>query len=407
MCFAAFALSLLALSGAPAAGRVNAAEVNIHVSPSGSSPIIGFSHRGSELQIKGCVPSCEPGEARWYRLSPRGAVRASLLSVDGEDLAPEPDDYVYTVVLGPVEIREAPSPDAKVVGELGPHRSVAFLDEPDAPEGWLRYRLGGWVPTSAVKVDRPSTFGGELDPVLPVAFLPDTVRLGTRQDRIVIARQARFGAAEVGARQVVAGGFTLPREQVRIAWGRARPRDVKKDARWIHIDLEEQVLTAYEGDRPVLATLISSGKKGHETVPGRWAVWMKSRHDRMHGRDYDLEEVPWSMYFHDDQALHGAFWHDRFGHRLTHGCVNLAVADAAWLFEWTSPDVPAGWHSATWTAGLQVTPVLVEKRIAPEDRLRPIRAPELHAVGAGDLGDLLGGLAHQPGGLLGGGQPLQ
>jgi L,D-transpeptidase-like protein len=124
----------------------------------------------------------------------------------------------------------------------------------------------------------------------------------------------------------------------------------------------------------VLATLISSGKKGHETVPGRWAVWLKTRHDRMHGRDYDLEEVPWSMYFHDDQALHGAFWHDRFGHQLTHGCVNLSVADAAWLFEWTSPDVPAGWHSAAWTTGLPVTAVLVEKRIAPEDRLRPIRS---------------------------------
>lgn len=45
---------------------------------------------------------------------------------------------------------------------------------------------------------------------------------------------------------------------------------------------------------------------------------------------HNLEDVPWSMYFHESFALHGAYWHDRFGLRHSHGCVNLAPQDAQW-----------------------------------------------------------------------------
>jgi hypothetical protein len=50
------------------------------------------------------------------------------------------------------------------------------------------------------------------------------------------------------------------------------------------------------------------------------------------------------MYFEGSYALHGAFWHDRFGQVRSHGCVNLAPEDARWLFRWTTPLLPAGWH---------------------------------------------------------------
>ena len=61
---------------------------------------------------------------------------------------------------------------------------------------------------------------------------------------------------------------------------------------------------------------------------------------------YQVADVPWTMYFHEDYALHGAYWHDAFGKVRSHGCVNLAPADAAWLFEWTDPQVPEEWHGA-------------------------------------------------------------
>jgi lipoprotein-anchoring transpeptidase ErfK/SrfK len=61
---------------------------------------------------------------------------------------------------------------------------------------------------------------------------------------------------------------------------------------------------------------------------------------------FDLRDVPYVQYFHKGYALHAAYWHDRFGQVRSHGCVNLAPADAAWLFEWTEPNVPEGWHEA-------------------------------------------------------------
>jgi hypothetical protein len=65
------------------------------------------------------------------------------------------------------------------------------------------------------------------------------------------------------------------------------------------------------------------------------------------GDDYYVEEVPYTLYFARGQALHAAFWHDRFGRPITHGCVNLSMADAEWLFDWAPPPLPREWHSIT------------------------------------------------------------
>jgi lipoprotein-anchoring transpeptidase ErfK/SrfK len=51
------------------------------------------------------------------------------------------------------------------------------------------------------------------------------------------------------------------------------------------------------------------------------------------------------QYFHKGYALHGTYWHDEYGKVRSHGCVNLAPTDAAWIFEWTDPPVPPDWHA--------------------------------------------------------------
>ena len=71
-------------------------------------------------------------------------------------------------------------------------------------------------------------------------------------------------------------------------------------------------------------------------------------HSSMRGRpwdDYYAEEIPYVMHFYQGQALHGTYWHDQFGVEKSHGCINLSLADAKWLFEWVTPALPAGWHS--------------------------------------------------------------
>jgi lipoprotein-anchoring transpeptidase ErfK/SrfK len=118
------------------------------------------------------------------------------------------------------------------------------------------------------------------------------------------------------------------------------------------------MLVAYEGTRPVFATLVSTGRGGLDdpettsaTVQGTFFIHEKHVSATMDGDEasddaFDLHDVPYVQYFHQGYALHGAYWHDEFGKLRSHGCVNLAPADAAWLFEWTDPQVPSEWHGA-------------------------------------------------------------
>ena len=132
-----------------------------------------------------------------------------------------------------------------------------------------------------------------------------------------------------------------------------RPDGVKRNDKWIEIDLYEQTLAAYEGNRMVYATLVSSGLSWWQTEEGLFQVWAKVKQDKMSGREghldyYFLEDVPWTIYFNRSYALHAAYWHDRFGYTHSHGCVNLPPRDAKWLFDWATPATgPRNWTVAT------------------------------------------------------------
>lgn len=121
-----------------------------------------------------------------------------------------------------------------------------------------------------------------------------------------------------------------------------RPNGVKKNERWIDVNLFEQTLAAYEGDQLVYATLISSGKAEFPTKQGLFRIWIKARQAKMSGGGknsgyYYLEDVPWHMYFFQSYSMHGTYWHDNFGIPHSHGCINLAPKDAKWLFGWMGP----------------------------------------------------------------------
>jgi hypothetical protein len=135
------------------------------------------------------------------------------------------------------------------------------------------------------------------------------------------------------------------------------PSLVTADRKWIDVSINEQTLVAYEGKRPVFATLVSTGIGGlgdpattHATVRGTFMIHQKEVSSTMDGDEagtadsYALRDVPFVQYFHEGYALHGTYWHDDFGKWRSHGCVNLSPADAAWLFEWTDPSVPSDWH---------------------------------------------------------------
>ncbi|MCW5317153.1 L,D-transpeptidase family protein [Nostoc sp. KVJ3] len=114
----------------------------------------------------------------------------------------------------------------------------------------------------------------------------------------------------------------------------------QSDQRWIQINLSKQRLIAWEGDRVVYGSAISSGKKSTPTLIGTFKIQSKFRTTRMRGENYDVDDVPYVMYYQGSYGIHGAYWHKRFGTPVSHGCINLAPKHAKWLFEWASVGTP-------------------------------------------------------------------
>ncbi len=114
--------------------------------------------------------------------------------------------------------------------------------------------------------------------------------------------------------------------------------------RWISIDLSEQRLIAWEGNKAVYALIVSTGKDSTPTRTGTFKIQTKYPVARMIGPDYDVPDVPFTMYYDGGMAIHGAYWHNNFGTPVSHGCTNVAVNHAEWLFNWASIGTPVVVH---------------------------------------------------------------
>jgi hypothetical protein len=115
----------------------------------------------------------------------------------------------------------------------------------------------------------------------------------------------------------------------------------------IYVDLSKQKLYAYEDDTLFMETSISSGK-WFPTPVGEYEIWVKLKSTRMSGGVgddyYDLPNVPYVLFFYNKDvsqatgfSLHGAYWHNNFGHPMSHGCVNMRITDAEKLYHWANP----------------------------------------------------------------------
>ncbi len=229
------------------------------------------------------------------------------------------------------------------------------------------------IPADKIKPNSGSTFHGrDLHPIgLPVGFVrskntrawrveagrwePDEALLwrqfvplsGTvrewRGKRMVQTRDQRWISSE--DLWVAASPSSLP------AWA-------SKNVRWIDIGIVNQVMVLWEGQRPIYATLVSTGRDGlgapqttQSTPIGVFRIYQKyvttTMDSNVADEQFELRDVPWVMYFKGGYALHGAYWHDEFGRARSHGCVNLSPIDARFAFQWSSPQVPGHWHSVS------------------------------------------------------------
>ncbi|MEW5985718.1 MAG: L,D-transpeptidase, partial [Chloroflexota bacterium] len=139
----------------------------------------------------------------------------------------------------------------------------------------------------------------------------------------------------------VGGGNWLRQTQVSLVDPHPRPLGVGPHEFWVEVDLYEQSFAAYEGDRMVYAGLVSSGLNRWPTHEGLFQVWSRHLEVKMSGAEgkedyYFIEDVPHTMFFDEDIALHGAYWHDWFGFKHSHGCVNMPPRDAEWVYNWSA-----------------------------------------------------------------------
>lgn len=127
----------------------------------------------------------------------------------------------------------------------------------------------------------------------------------------------------------------------------------------IEVDLTRQHVYAFEGDRKVYDFVVSTGK-WWATPTGTFTIWVKVRSQLMKGGSkqlgtyYYLPNVPYVMFFYNNQtakingfSLHGTYWHNNFGHPMSHGCVNMKIEDAQTLYDWATPRVtnPKAWST--------------------------------------------------------------
>lgn len=239
----------------------------------------------------------------------------------------------------------------------------AFLVTPD----------GALVPKDRVTpLVEPRPFSVDLGapgaPTLPIAFVvTDDARRFELEDGVLVEREplARRAVVEVegaptalrGARVLAVrrGGWVRLADVAWVERPAAVPRGVSSDARWVRASVTRGTLLAMRGLEPVRAFAMSPGAGGvgkdvkHGTPLGRFMVSWKHLTADMSGEEggvgWSVDEVPWVAYYVDGYAVHGAYWHDGFGRPRSHGCLNLAPADARWLFEWMDPQLPDGWYA--------------------------------------------------------------
>jgi lipoprotein-anchoring transpeptidase ErfK/SrfK len=267
------------------------------------------------------------------------------------------DKYAFARVLGgSTTLYDGPGGNA--VGTLD--AGFNYVTPIQRRGDWTEIETGRWVPNNVLGYVSASHYSGVLiDSSLayPMAWMlldtkPSTIP-GLKPDKATpqIDRYTRvniFATIKVGDWEwyLVGPGQWVEQRRVARLIPAQKPDGVK--GRWVAVDLYEQVMIAYEDDQMVFATLISSGLPKWSTNEGLFRIWARAEATTMSGAMgepdfYYLQAVPWVMYFDHSISLHGTYWHDGFGYRHSHGCVNMSITDSRWVYNWTQ-----GFYNDTW-----------------------------------------------------------
>jgi L,D-transpeptidase catalytic domain len=325
-----------------------------------------------------------PGCARWVEIEPRGWICDRYL-----EASKKPPAGVELPKLKPDEL--VPGTYARVIaGGASAYKSVddvrkgkparrllaamkvrKVADEVIAGRLYWKTTGGEYIEYAKLTLLEPSTFvgvrlGDEGVPPLPLGWAQGRRDMGVYV-KVYRAPKGQFmrslkprtvvqilESSEDGLWQHIRTGELdgwMASDDLHVARVTAPPPFTGASEKWFDVDLDEQVVVAYEGEKPVYATLTASGSKKWPTVPGIYRIWIKFAETDMNGQmgdedPYSVATVPWTMFFARDLAFHTAYWHDKFGEARSHGCLNLSPRDARALYFWATPEVPPGWSMA-------------------------------------------------------------
>ncbi|MSP26275.1 MAG: murein L,D-transpeptidase [Myxococcales bacterium] len=265
---------------------------------------------------------------------------------------------------------------AVITNRIKRHAGIAMIDAfPGENRDFALTTDLRLVPTSKLKPGRGSTFHGiELDQTwtAPFGFVKKDDAYGFERDkrrfkklkqRIAFGAPVRLTGESSGdgnSRYVETrtGDWMLAGDLAIVPKRTTMPSHAKGKVKWLDISILRQTLILFEGEKPVYATMVSTGKDGlgdpkttHSTPTGSFRIREKhvttTMDSQMLGSEFELNEVPWVQYFHSGYAIHAAYWHTAYGRPRSHGCVNLSPIDARRIFGWTDPPLPKSWHGVS------------------------------------------------------------
>jgi len=388
---------------------------------------LGFLWFGASVELRASEPVRGPGCATYYAIEPNGYIcvddKQATLSADDPEFkavsryAPrldQPSPHRYAESIGvdlqgdlPGVLSELPVLPAlfhEPRRRLLPFSTVAYADERTvAGQTWLMSADLMWLKKEQVTIYPEVTFHGvELGAEyrLPLAFFrqvgshkyrpneagqleksPETfalqsvVALGADSR---IQRGQRYFRTAQGEDWVRESDAVLPTPRSLTPWGarvgsedhtRLAPKNEHHS--WIEVSVLGGWLLAYEGTRPVYATLISPGRGGipqegkdtleiAATPTGTFPISGKLATVTMQAPgEYVHSDVPWTQNFQKPYAIHTAYWHNNWGNPQSGGCINVSPIDGKWLFEFSEPSLPKGWHAVRWQPALGAPTLLV------------------------------------------------
>jgi hypothetical protein len=246
------------------------------------------------------------------------------------------------------------------VGEGSPRAFGLMPDGRFIPVDRLEPDVGStWFGFHGAKVDLPAAFalrrgvsGWELEKTSKATPIDEELQPGQP-----VALTGKFRTVNSVKFFETKEGFWARHRDLIVVYPRNEyPDFATSDQKWIDISLANQTLVAYEGHTPLLVTLISSGsdklgdpQAGPSTIQGVFRL--RAKHitanidDREVEQAYSLSDVPWVLDFAEGFSITGCYWREYLGEARSFHNVAMSAVDAFWLWHFTQPELPDGWHS--------------------------------------------------------------